>query len=129
MYSTRLYSFRENQLPAVNVYMGPEESEASTMGGKMGAPNMTQRLMFRTVPLMVEVYVAAVEQVDDVLDQAAVQIENVLGNTLLDGLAREITLIGTTPEIDANGEVPVGVLSMTWNVIYQTLEGQPEVSV
>ena len=76
-----------------------------------------------------ECYLAATDDIDDAMDALAVPIEDILENTLLNNLAFDISLQATTFEIDSTGEVPIAVLTMVWQVLYRTLEGQPEVAV
>lgn len=126
--STRMYSLREDQLPAINVYVASEESEITTMGGKqIGA--VAKRLMLRTLNFPVIVYLSAAADVDDAMDGIAVEIEKILGNSLLNDLVQAVELTSTVPTIDAEGEVPIGVLTMNWTVLYQTVEGEPELNV
>ena len=125
--STRMYAFREDQLPAINVYVASEDSEITTLGGKLNS-SMAQRLMLRTLTFPVTVYLSATADVDDAMDGIAVEVEKILGNSLLNNLVQATELTSTVPTIDAEGEVPVGVLTMNWTVLYQTVEGEPELT-
>ena len=126
--ATRLYAYREDQLPALNIYQQGEESEPLTMGGALDG-SMQKRLMRRGLLMATECYVATTTDLDDIMDEMAAPIEAILGNTLLNDLIQDISLTTTSFEIDSGGETPVGVLTMIWLIVYRTYEGAPEVSV
>ena len=129
VHSTRLYTFREDQLPALNVYSQGEESEAATMGAALGSAGSNRRNMTRVLLLATECYLSVTDNIDDAMDDLAVPVETVVQDTLLNNLVADISLASTTFEIDSAGEVPVAVITMVWQIIYRTLEGEPEVAV
>jgi hypothetical protein len=129
VHSTRLYNFRVDQLPALNVYSQGEESEAATMGAALGSNGSNRRNMTRVLLLATECYLSVTDDIDDAMDALAVPVETVLQDTLLDDLVADVQLTTTTFEIDSTGEVPVAVLTLVWRIVYRTLEGEPEVSV
>jgi hypothetical protein len=129
VHSTRLYNFRVDQLPALNVYSQGEESEAATMGAALGSNGSNRRNMTRVLLLATECYLSVTDDIDDAMDALAVPVETVLQDTLLDDLVADVQLTTTTFEIDSAGEVPVAVLTLVWRIVYRTLEGEPEVSV
>ena len=91
---------------------------------------MQQRAMNRQLTMQTEIYATATaETVDDELDRLAVEVEKVMEATLLNDLAQNIMLSATTVEIDSDGEIPVGIMTLTWTVMYRTIEGDPETSV
>ena len=129
--STRLYSYREKQLPALNVVTDNEVSQPGTLGGPT-AGSMAKRLMERQLSLQTEIYCSVLDLPDTIdaeMDRLAAEVEKVLENTLLNDLAFDIALTNSVPEVDAEGEIPVGIYTLTWRVNYHTLEGDPETSV
>lgn len=129
--TTRLYAYREESLPSLNVVTLPEESEVMTMGTQL-VDGMQKRVMQRTLTLMTEIYVSVLsddDKIDDEMDRLSVEVEKVMESTLLSGAASDISLAQTEYTVDAEGEVPVGVIILAWQVIYRTYEGDPETSV
>jgi hypothetical protein len=126
--ATRLYAYREDQLPALNLYNQGEESEPSTMGGALDS-SVQRRHMIRVLSMATECYLTATDDIDDAMDTLAAAVEGILEATLLTDLIADISLGATTFEIDSGGEVPIAVLTMVWRIVYRTLEGEPEVSV
>ena len=103
-----------------------------TMGAALGsAGTLQRRLLRRGVSLVTEIYCTSTtdEEVEDEMDRLAAEVEKVLQDTLLNQLAQDVTLVSSDPLIDSEGEIPVGINTLTWRVIYRTLEGDPETSV
>ena len=122
-YSTRLYNFRGSQLPACNVFADSEEEEVQTISTR------GERVLFRNLTLNIEIYAIAAEDIDDVLDQYAADIEGVLGKSTLNKLASDVSITSTAFNFDSDGEQPVGILTLTWRVLYQTTEGNAETAL
>ena len=122
--STRVYQWRKTNLPACNVFTEEEESEPIVMN------RPGQRKVQRDLMMMVEIYATATaDTVDDALDDLIVEVEGILGNSTLGGLAYDVALRKTETDYDGEGDVPVGVASLTWSVQYFTLEGDPETAL
>jgi hypothetical protein len=122
--STRVYQWRKTNLPACNVFTEEEESEPLHMSSK------GQRKVQRDLILMVEIYATAdAATVDDTLDDLITEVELILGNSTLNGLAYDVSLRKTETDYDGEGDVPVGVASLTWLARYFTLEGDPETAL
>jgi hypothetical protein len=122
--STRILNLRKEQFPFCNVFAEGEESELRAMGAQ------GSRILLRTVILATEVYdIGTADDIDDTLDQYAVDIEKVLGNSTLNDLAYDISLASTDFSFDADSDNPTGVITLFWSVQYQTTEGDPDVAV
>lgn len=120
VFSTRLMKFRMEDLPACNVYAESEEDEAITIAGQ-GA-----RLLQRELVLAVEIYDVQKEDIDNQLDDLAVEVEKLLGNSTLNNLAFDVQLASTSFSFDTDAETPTGILTLFWSVQYHTTEGDPE---
>tara|TARA_R100000664_G_scaffold34142_1_gene54344 strand:- start:8165 stop:8608 length:444 start_codon:yes stop_codon:yes gene_type:complete len=122
VYQSRIYPLGSANLPGLLVYTKSEDSEVVTMSGV--------RTVFRNLSLVIEGYVKAVSNYDDTVDTIAEEVETALGNDVtLNGLAKNSYLISTNIEYQGEGEKPVAVVSMTYNIEYMTIENAPGTSV
>jgi hypothetical protein len=84
--------------------------------------NGSPKELERTMTLQIEIGAfAGSGALDDDLDTIAAQIEDVFANDpFLTETASDTTLMNSLLEIDANGEKPVGVLTLEFDVRYYT---------
>jgi hypothetical protein len=69
--------------------------------------------------LRIEFHAEATESLDDVLDDAAVQIEDILnGDQSLQGTCLGSSLLQTSMEIAGDSSTPIGVLTLNYSVRY-----------
>ena len=112
VFTSRLYPLTAAKLPAITVHSGAEASGLMAMG------NVT---LMRTLQVSVDVYVRANETFDDDVDAICVQVEAAIGGDFrLDGLAKDVVLTGTDIDFSGEGEVPVGIARLTFDVRYVT---------
>jgi hypothetical protein len=82
--------------------------------------------MLRTLNASIEVYVKATSTVVDTLDTIAEEIETAMGSDeTLNGLAEDLFLVATSIEINGDGEQPIGVLKLDYDVVYRTTISDP----
>ena len=113
VFKSRVYPNEQSKLPLLCIYTLIEESEIITMG----TPYKYQR----DLEVMIEGYAKATTSLDDALDQISLEVEEAMAADItLGGLAKN-TLLGST-EVDmvGEGEVPVGVIKLTYLVRYVT---------
>lgn len=112
VYSSRVYPLTAAKLPAITVHSGAETSGLMAMG------TVT---LTRTLAISVDVYVRANETFDDDVDAICVQVEAAVGADFrLNGLAKDVVLRGTDIDFSGEGEVPVGIARLTFDVRYVT---------
>jgi len=122
VYQSRIYPLGSANLPGLLIYTKSEDSEAVTMSGA--------RTVLRNLSLVIEGYVKAVSNYDDTVDTIAKEVETAMGNDVtLNGLAKNSFLESTQIEYDGEGEKPVAVVSLTYNVEYMTIENAPQTAV
>lgn len=122
VYQSRIYPLGSANLPGLLIYTKSEDSEAVTMSGA--------RTVIRNLSLVIEGYVKAVSNYDDTVDTIAKEVETAMGNDVtLNGLAKNSFLESTQIEYDGEGEKPVAVVSLTYNVEYMTIENAPQTAV
>lgn len=121
VFTHRVYPVQEEVLPAIIVYTSNESATRSTIGGFGNIASVS-----RVLSVSVEVYVKATSNVVTTLDTIATEIEIALGDDeTLGGLSEDIQLANTAIEITADGDKPVGVLRMDYEVVYRTTAGDP----
>jgi hypothetical protein len=119
VYATRNYPFQRDQLPACNIYIGDEVSEALNL-------SMGHRILNRIASVNVELFYQGTDAVDDAIDNLCVAVEQILGASLLASLVSENTLTGTTFDFNADGEQIAATAVMQYQATYQTSEDNPE---
>ena len=121
IFKSRVYPNEQQKLPLLCVYALKEDSEIITMG----TPYKYQR----DLEVMIEGYAKAigVNTLDDVLDLISLEVEEALAvDITLGGLAKNTLLDSTEIDMVGDGEVPVGVIRLTFLVRYVTTNDDVE---
>ena len=111
VFKTRLSPIRGLELPALNVYTDDETSDA-----KNSAPVE----LVRTVPVVIEGWVALTSGVDDALDALALQIETAMDSDSSFGDTVESTLTLTQFGYKLEGERQMGCVHLEYTTTYRT---------
>ncbi len=115
---SRQYPMLESLMPRYLVYT-TEESVDERMSTGSG--------LMRVVTLVVEAIIMADEAtIDDDLDAHAVYLETQLNLSRLGGLALKTFMNRTEMAIRTDGDLSLGVLTLTFDVTYRTLPSNPE---
>ena len=126
VFRTRVYPMDSESLPGICVYTQSETSSPATIGGLTSVSTY-----LRVMLVNIEVYAKASVDLDNTLDDIAVEIETAMAtDATLDGLVEDTVLSGT--EIDIMGgdsEQPVGVMRLTYNVTYRTTLADPSAAL
>jgi len=114
VYDTRLYNLDPaDNLPGIVIYTQNESSEKSTI-----SPSTYER----ELEVIIEGYAQANSNIEDTLDTISLEIENAIGaDPLINGKAIDSELTSTEIEFTSMGESPIGLLRLTYRVIYMTL--------
>ena len=122
VYQSRVYNLETGDLPAIIVYTKSEDSEPNNFG--------TNRTMFRNLSLVCECYVKATTNFDDTLDTIAKEIEAAIAADItLNNLAKDVYIESTEIDYNGEGEKPIGVSVLTFDVLYETQEQNPDVAI
>ena len=122
VYESRVYPLENGSLPALIIYTKSETSEPIVIG--------TQRLMSRDLLVVVEGYAKATSNFDDTIDTISKEVEAAIAaDRTLDGLAKDTYLESTEIEFNAEGEKPLGYVSLTFLTNYYVKENAPDVAV
>ena len=121
IYKGRFYGIQAAKLPALLIYTSSESAEVTTMG--------TGRNSDRILTLVVEGYAKSNAVIEDTLDQIAVEVEEALANTTLDGLIRDIEYNGYELDANADPEQTVAVIRLTFSIEYSVAEDDVETAL
>jgi hypothetical protein len=112
VYSNRELAIEADSLPAINVYTVEEDAAPFTA---------SQKTYRRTLTLVIDVLAKNVDDavLDNTLDDLAESVEAALvADTTASGKAIDTRLTSTTVTRDSSGEVPIGVLKLTYQAVY-----------
>ena len=103
----------EQAFPAIQVYANAESSEIW-----QEAPREYERKL----SLAIQITAKADDSLEDVLDQLALQVEDVLRQDhTLGELCRDVILTGTELTLNQNGDTLIGSCNITYEIPYYTL--------
>ena len=116
--ANRIYEVQDASLPALNIIVDAEDVERDTMGG----------ILRRSATIVVEGYARASDNIDDVLDQIATEVEiAIAGDPLLGALLSDpMDVVGIDIDLDAEAKSPAGRISMQYAAAYRTARTDPE---
>jgi hypothetical protein len=122
VYQSRVYPLENANLPALIIYTKSEESEPIVIG--------VDRVMSRVLSVVVEGYTKATSNFDDTIDTISKEVEAAIAaDRTLDGLTKDTYLESTEIEFNAEGEKPLGYVSLTFLTNYYVKEKAPDVAV
>ena len=122
VYESRVYTLQENTLPSLVIYTKSETSEPIVIG--------TDRVMSRELSVVVEGYAKATSNFDDTIDTISKEVEEAIAaDRTLGGLAKDTYLESTQIDFNAEGEKPLGFVSLTFISNYYVKEKNPDVAV
>jgi len=119
VYKTRVYPIAEDKLPGIAIYTREESTDHATI--------TKPRTQIRNLVVSVEVYVKALTDYDDELDQIALEIEEALyADQTRGGYAKDTMVTSFDCDFAGDGDQPVARATMQISVDYVTLENNPE---
>jgi len=122
VFESRVYPLENTNLPALIIYTKSETSEPIVIG--------TDRVMSRELSVIVECYAKATSNFDDTIDTISKEVEvAIAADRTLDGLTKDTYLESTEIEFNAEGEKPLGYVSLTFLTNYYVKESAPDVAV
>ena len=119
VYKTRVYPVAEDRLPGIAIYTRDESTEYATI--------TKPRTQNRELTVSVEIYVKAIANYDDQLDQIASEIETALyTDTTRGGYAKDTMVTGFDCDFSGEGDQPVALGTAHFSISYVSLEGNPD---
>lgn len=118
VYRSRLYPLSDAQLPGLCVYTGDEQVNTSTI--------TRPRTQERQVEVRVEVFVAAQQDYDDEIDSIIEEVEIAMSaDVTRGGVAKDTKLASIRNTMAADGEIPVCIAVMSYQIHYTAKENAP----
>lgn len=108
-------------LPGIAIYTKSETSDFITM--------TRPRIVSRVLTVSIEAYIQGASGYDNLLDTVAKEVEVALCvDQTRGGYAKDTRLIGFEAEFSGDPDQPVAYATLTVEVEYVTIEGNPEVA-
>ena len=115
VFRSRVYPLGENKLPALCVYSTAEEVEYNRLD--------RNRDVDRTVEIVIEAYVRAVNNYDTTLDTICAEVEaGMASDVTRGGYANDCKLTQTEFDYSDEGDRPIGTARLTYAIDYRTAE-------
>ena len=119
VFQSRVYPIEESKLPCLLIYTKDETSEPLAM--------TPPRSIEKILSLVIEAYVKANNNFDDTIDTICKEVEEALyADRLINNLAKDSFLTNTEINFNSDGDNPVGIVVMTFEIAYHHTEGTLE---
>jgi len=119
VFQSRVYPLENTKLPCLLIYTREESSEPLDMS--------PPRTIEKRLSLVVEGYVKANTNYDDTIDTITKEVETALyGDRLINNLAKDSFLVTTDISFNGEGDNPLGIVVMTFEIPYHHTEGSLE---
>lgn len=120
VYQMRIYPLQAAELPGLLVFTNDEAAARMTFP----APSLIERRL----DLVIEGYAKATSNLDDTLDGIAKEVEvAIAGDHTLGGKAKSTTLRSTQVQM-VEADQPIGMVRLTFEVVYFALDNAPDVA-
>ena len=121
VFASRVYPLQDTDLPALRISNPDETIEPASMGG-------AGRLLERTLSLEVQACVKQVSGYEDLVDQIAKEVEIAFANNnTLGALAKWIVPHAIETELTGEGDKPIAIATLRFDVLYYTALNAPDV--
>ena len=116
VFQSRVYPIENTKLPCLLIYTREETSEPLTTN--------QPRAIEKVLSLVVEGYVKANTNFDDTIDTICEEVEEALfTDRLINDLALDSFLVNTDISYNGEGDNPLGIVVMTFQITYHHTEG------
>ena len=117
--TSMIHAYHPDNLPALSVLVA-RDGEEEVRGEVMGPAG------WRTLAVVVEARACAVSGVEDTLDKMCTEVEVAMTAAAgVKALTRAVALSSTEITLDGDGEKPIGVARMVWEITYGTSGANP----
>ena len=119
VFQSRVYPIENTKLPCLLIYTREESSEPLDMS--------PPRTIEKRLSLVVEGYVKANSNYDDTIDTITKEVEvAIYGDRLINNLAKDSFLVSTEIDFNGEGDNPLAIVVMTFEIPYHHTEGTLE---
>jgi len=116
VFQSRVYPIENTKLPCLLIYTREETSEPLVMN--------PPRTIEKVLSLVIEGYVKANTNFDDTIDTICEEVEEALfTDRLINDLALDSFLVNTDISYNGEGDNPLGIVVMTFQITYHHTEG------
>lgn len=113
--TTQILPFRRSELPAISIYTLDEETNVEQSSA------IAPVELVRELELVIAGWVEAGSNVDDAMDDLALEIEAAMGSDpYLGGLTASAILLSTTMDPRGEGDSLIGLITLTYGVTYRS---------
>jgi hypothetical protein len=115
VFTMRMEPLRKVDLPAICIYPGTETVDDDSV-------DTSPRVLTRQLPIAIQGWVTQTDDVDDLMDALALEIETAMHADpyLGEDVASESILESTDPDIGRMGDRNVGMIELVYRVTYMT---------
>ncbi len=122
VFESRVFNVQQSELPALLIYAKSEDTERDASRSSQG--------LNRNLLVILEGYAKGTASLDNDLDSIAEQVETALANDqTLNSLAKDCFLVSTEIDFNGEGDVPIGVIRLTFQVLYRTTTVAPGTAI
>ena len=121
VYDSRVYPMQDAQLPGLRIDTADEQIQISSLG--------VSRLQERTLDLVVQACVKENDTYSDTVDTIIKEVEIAIAANQGIGGAKYVQLKSINVATGGEGEKPVAVATMVFEVFYITALGEPDVAL
>ena len=119
VFQSRVYPIENTKLPCLLIYTREESSEPLDMS--------PPRTIEKRLSLVVEGYVKPNSNYDDTIDTITKEVEVAMyGDRLINNLAKDSFLVSTDISFNGEGDNPLAIVVMTFEIPYHHTEGTLE---
>jgi hypothetical protein len=119
VFQSRVYPIENTKLPCLLIYTREESSEPLDMS--------PPRTIEKRLSLVIEGYVKANSNYGDTIDTITKEVEVAMyGDRLINNLAKDSFLVSTDISFNGEGDNPLGIVVMTFEIPYHHTEGTLE---
>lgn len=119
VFPSRTNTLTEDELPAIMVLSRSEKIPQTERGYPPSGWNASIR---RMATIAIEAIAQAFDDIDDVLDELAEQVESELEHLTIAGMeSAELRLTETDIDVNYEGRLPIGAARLTYEVTYFTV--------
>lgn len=115
VFESRIYTIEESKLPCICLYTTSETSEPISMS--------IPRSIEKNLDLTIEAYVKGQNSSSDIETIIKEVKEKMFTDRLINNLAKDSYLTSTEIEYNKEGDNPIGIVTMTFQIEYQHIEG------
>lgn len=129
VFPSRLFSLEESELPSISVFTTDDANAEAVSRVSLGRSSTSSAaaLISRELPVIIEAHAVMDDNVDDVLDSIAVEIEQAMAQVItVSSRVIPARLVSTQTTFSGDSDLQVGVIRLIYSAAYSTREDTPD---